>query len=189
MSGASVPVSRPVGRAMIIGNPDCRAAPRATLGGIGYQCAEVDDPYAAMAEICRRPLVYRALIISLNSLFREELPLVETIKRRFPHIEIWLTDTDGRQAALAEALSLGADGLIADDGLHRIGTGQPLQRPAMTPIAPPPQEIPEETQSEQPPPPAPEASASEESSPPSDATGEPVLTAEELRALLQDDDE
>ncbi len=176
---------------MIIGNPDCRAAPRATLGGIGYQCAEVDDPYAAMAEICRRPLVYRALIISLNSLFREELALVETIKRRFPHIEIWLTDTDGRQAALAEALSLGADGLIAEDGLHRIGGPQPA-RPAMTPVAPPPPPAPEvsepiDAEPEPTPPPAPEASASEDMTLPTDSAGEPVLTAEELRALLQDE--
>lgn len=180
MSGATIPVSRPVGRAMIVGNPDCRTAPRAALGRVGYQCAEVDDPYAAMAEICRRPLVYRALILSLNSLFREELALIETIKRRFPHIEIWLTDTDGRQAALAEALRLGADGLISDDGLHRIGGNDQPQRPVLAPIAPP---VPEPQPS-----PTPPANAATPQPDDPDTTGEPVLTAEELRALLHDDD-
>lgn len=163
---------------MIVGNPDCRTAPRAAMGGVGYQCAEVDNPYAAMAEICRRPLVYRALVLSLNSLFREELALIETIKRRFGHIEIWLTDIDGRQAALAEALRLGADGLIAEDGMHRIGgdsTAPPRPKLAPAPPTPPPE--PEPT--------AGAASIEPDADNPGD---EPVLTAEELRALLQDDE-
>src|SRR5206468_5521173 len=50
-------------------------------------CAEQDDPYAAMAELGRRPLVYRAMILSLNGLYREELPLVRAVKRHWPHIE------------------------------------------------------------------------------------------------------
>ena len=69
---------------MIVGNAPCRDQPRAALARAGFQCAELDDPYAAMAEVCRRPLVYRALIISLNSFFKEELGLIEAIKRRFP---------------------------------------------------------------------------------------------------------
>lgn len=169
---------------MIVGNADCRIAPRTAMSDIGYQCAEVDDPYAAMAEICRRPLVYRALVLSLNSLFREELSLIETIKRRFGHIDIWLTDTDGRQAALAEALRLGADGLIAEDGIHRIGSGSPPpQRPPAVTIIPP-QPISEA-------PPLHEKEDNEQplkADPPADASGEPILTAEELRALLQEDE-
>ena len=35
---------------------------------MGYGCAEADDPYAAMVELCRRPMVYRAVIVSLSSL-------------------------------------------------------------------------------------------------------------------------
>ena len=165
---------------MIVGNPDCRAAPRHAMGGVGYQCAEVDDPYAAMAEICRRPLVYRALVLSLNSLFREELALIETIKQRFGHIEIWLTDIDGRQAALAEALRLGADGLIADDGMHRIGGDRnPTPRAAPQPEPSPPPPVPQSN---------PQTITESPDIDNSDATGEPVLTADELRALLEDDD-
>lgn len=163
---------------MIVGNPDCRAAPRHAMAGVGYQCAEVDDPYAAMAEICRRPLVYRALVLSLNSLFREELALIETIKRRFGHIEIWLTDIDGRQAALAEALRLGADGLIADDGMHRIG-GDRNSAPRVPHPEPPPSPL-----SQSKPPVVVEAPDTDDRDA---ATGEPVLTADELRALLEDE--
>jgi hypothetical protein len=121
MSGVSMPVTRPTGRALIIGAPACRAAPLNTLQRLGFTCAEVDDPYSAMAEICRRPLVYRAMVLSLASLYREELALVQSVKRRWPHLEIWLTQTDGRHAALADAMRLGADGLLSDDGLHRTG--------------------------------------------------------------------
>ena len=91
------------------------------MQALGYECAEVDDPYAAVTELHRRPLVYRALVLSLASLFREELTLVSSLKKRLPHIEIWLTHIEGRQAALAETMRQGADGLLDEDGvLHRM---------------------------------------------------------------------
>jgi DNA-binding NarL/FixJ family response regulator len=138
------------------------------LQQLGYTCAEADDPYAAMLEVCRRPLVYRAIILSLTSLYKEELAMVQSIKQRFPHIEVWLTQTDGRQASLAEAMRLGADGLLSEDGLHRIAitaaadapvTSAPIMQPQM---------------------------AEDDSMEAEMGIGEPVLTADELRALLQE---
>jgi hypothetical protein len=143
---------------------------------LGYSCAEADDPYTGMLELCRSPLVYRALVVSLASLFREELAFIESVKRRFPHIEVWLTQTDGRQAALAESMRLGADGLLADDGLHRIaitpatsetsGQDAPTFRPAEAPTG--------------------EPARSDDTTDHDLAVGEPVLTADELRALLHE---
>jgi hypothetical protein len=118
-------------------------------------------------ELSRRRLVYRALIISLASLYREELSLITTVKRRMPHVEIWLAHTDGRQATLAEAMRLGAEGLIDDEGLHRIAA----PTPEIVEHAPPQALDPESE---------PQASQQQTS------IIEPVLTAEELRALLQD---
>src|SRR4029079_7461695 len=93
---------------------------------------ELDDPYAATVELLKRPLVYRALVVSLSSLYREELPVIATIRKRLPHVDIWLAHTEGRQAAMVEALRLGAAGLLADDGaLHRI-TGQAEETPPAT---------------------------------------------------------
>lgn len=230
MSGISLPVSRPVGRALIVGNPAFRAGPLESLQQIGFQCAELDDPYAAMAELCQRPLVYRALILSLNSLFREELGMVAAVKSHFPHIDIWLSDTDGRQAALAESLRLGADGLVAEDGLHRIAVngGQvdiPVRRhhsandtTAKAPVTHVPADhdlhgidsteaskTSDATSGNNPSPvdgPLDESTTrSLDTEPPLEPTlteemdsqremslGEPVLTAEELRALLQEQD-
>ena len=56
MSGVSLPVTRPSGRALVVGNPTGRAEPLGTLQRMGFGCAEMDDPYAAMAELCRRPI-------------------------------------------------------------------------------------------------------------------------------------
>src|SRR5687768_6890235 len=106
MSGLSLPVNRPTGRALLVASPASRAHPLEILGGLRFDVTEVDDPYAAMTELCRRPLVYRAVILSLASLYREELSIVATVKARFPHVELWLAHTDGRQAALAEAMRL-----------------------------------------------------------------------------------
>jgi hypothetical protein len=182
MSGVSLPVTRPVGRALVVGTPSTRTEPLSILQRLGLTCAETDDPYAAMLELCRRPLVYRAVVLSLTSLYREELQIIATIKRRMPHIEVWLTHIDARQASLAEAMRLGADGLLAEDGLHRTAVGggaasetvSIIPRPPTTLHAPLPEPQRDATS---------EPSISDEA----DSTiGEPVLTADELRALLQE---
>src|SRR5258706_12319429 len=112
MSQVSLPVTRPAGRALLVSNPAARADVRETLARLGYGCAESDDPYGAMAELCRRPLVYRAMILSLGGLYREELSVIAAVKRRYPHVEVWLAPTGGGQAALAEAMSPWAGGLL-----------------------------------------------------------------------------
>ena len=183
MSGVSFPVKRPVGRALVVGTSSSRSQPLAAMQSLGYTCAEVDDPYAAAAELLKRPLVYRAIVLSLTSLYREELNLVATLKRRLPHLDIWLTHTEGRQAAMAESVRLGADGLLGEDGaLHRL-----LQQPHSPQQQPPPQVD------------APEAAGDAGTAPavrqqhmvePVDVempSGEPVLSADELRALLEEE--
>jgi len=174
MAGVSMPVTRPAGRALIIGLPSCRTTPLNTLQRMGFTCAEIDDPYSAMAEICRRPLVYRAIILSLASMYREELAIIQSVKRRWPHIDVWLTQTDGRHAALADAMRLGADGLLSDDGLHRTAMatgmeghysqGDAMAFGANSAVAP--------------------ADQNEQSGEDEFGGNEPILTAEELRALL-----
>jgi hypothetical protein len=151
------------------------------MQALGYDCAEVDDPYAAIAELIRQPRAYRAAVLSLPGLHKDELPIVATVKRRLPHVDVWLTHIDGRQAALAEAMRLGADGLLAEDGLHRMAVagGDAIAAPApAAPAEPAPVEI-EIAGS------APSGSLAHEMEEEM-SVGEPVLTAEELRALLQE---
>ena len=186
MAAFSLPVNRAAGRALIIGSVSCRAAIVGTLDQLGYQATEVDDPYAAMAEICRRPLVYRAIFLSLASTYREELQLIAAIKRRCPQIEIWLCHVDARAAALAEASRLGADGLLAEDGLHRFAAS--AQQPAVTPLPTTPVKPTPPAAPPSKPPPAPEPAREPRVDAPlvDIPVGEPVLTADELRALLQE---
>jgi hypothetical protein len=161
---------------LLVASPASRAHSLEILGQLGFDVTESDDPYAAMTELCRRPLVYRAMILSLASLYREELSIVATVKARFSHVEIWLAHTDGRQAALAEAMRLGADGLLSDDGLHRVaGT-------AATTAAPVPQQSSPQLSAQ----PAPEVTEEPAQPPPPVHEDTPVLTPEELRALLHE---
>src|SRR5687768_14765697 len=126
---------KPAGHALIVGAETLRATTRKALVAMAYEVDERDDPYAAMLELCRRPLVYRAMVLSLQGLYRDELSIISTVRRRFPHVSIWLTHTDGRQAALAEAMRLGAEALVDDDGIHSfndaggIGAQAPLPKP------------------------------------------------------------
>lgn len=189
MSGVSLPVTRPSGRALLIGNAIARPQLADNLLRLGYACGEADEPYGAMAELCRRPLAYQAVVLSLASLYREELSIIRAIKRRFPHLEIWLAHTDGRPAALAEAMRLGADGLLDPDGLHRVALGgmelpggevasrrdqpvafaEPVRMASLTPEDRSDREL--------------DARADEHDELASD---EPLLSADELRALLQE---
>ena len=183
MSGVSLPVTRPTGRALLVSSASSRAPIAQTLDRLGFDCSEVEDPYAAMAQLCRQPAAFRAVILSLAGLYREELAIIRTIKRKYPHAEVWLTHTDGRHAALADAMRLGADGLLDDDGLHRIAlagataaeTSEASQEcgPALSLSSM-------------------ESGTSENrvhSATPDEtetASGEPILTADELKALLQE---
>lgn len=182
MSGVSLSVTRPTGRALVVASTTSRAALVNVVMRQGFECAECDDPYTAMLELSRRRLAYGTLVLSLASLYREELSLIPTVRRRLPHLEIWLAHTDGRQAALAEAMRLGADGLMDDEGLHRMAVPPPTltqsyqAMPASAPNPPPADSAPTEEQAE----PVEQAVSAQ------GAIGEPVLTADELRALLQD---
>jgi hypothetical protein len=170
MAGVSFPVKRPIGRALIVGMGSSRSQPLAAMQRLEFTCAEAEDPYAAAIELFRRPLVYRALVFSLTSLYREELALIGTLKRRLPHLDIWLTHIDSRQSALAEAMRQGADGLLGEDGaLHRMAlpqTSDTAARPTVTEYS--------------------ATGATSAHDVDEMASGEPVLSAEELRALLQE---
>ena len=163
--------TRPAGRALLVCSATSRTEVRDALASLGYGCAEADHPYAAMVELCKRPLVYHAMVLSLSSLYREELSIIAAVKRRFPEVELWLAHTDGRQAALAEAMRLGADGLLDAEGLHHLASASPVGEMAIDAIA----SI---------------AEAEGKLDADSDSDGpepdEPILSQDELRALLQE---
>jgi hypothetical protein len=189
MAGVSFPVKRPVGRALVVASASSRSQPLAAMQALGYTCAEIDDPYAAAAELFQRPLVYRCLILSLASLYREELSFIGTLKRRLPHVDVWLTHIDGRHAALAEALRLGADGLLGEDGaLHRMGVPQPgdatgAGRPSSPSFSADIDEAADSGATSSPSQHVFHEGGADEADMPE---GQPVLSAEELRALLQE---
>ncbi|MGN6505857.1 MAG: hypothetical protein ACTHM6_09870 [Tepidisphaeraceae bacterium] len=170
MLTANVNIPKAVGHALLVGSDGCRSQPRLTLSASGYEIDECDDPYAALLELCRRPLVYRAVVLSLQCLYPEELSIISTIRRRFPHVSIWLSQTDGRQAFLAEAMRLGAEALIDQGGVHTLLDPHhgPANAKPMT-FRPVPSHEGDNAE------PAARARAAE-----------PVLSAEELRALLGD---
>lgn len=203
INGVSMPVARPLGRSLVVGGAMCRSQSLALLQRLGFTCAEAEEPYAAMREICSRPLAYHSVIVSLAGIYPEELAMISTIKKRFGHIEIWLCNTDGRHAALAQAMRCGADGLLAEDGLHRLsddaksvfdaGRNDEIgedSRPAALNGADEPDRSESVSAEEQAAEPvvesavidAGEARLADHMASPT----EPVLTADELRALLQE---
>jgi hypothetical protein len=156
----SIPVTRPSGRTLLVGGPSTGPETAATLQRLGYACVELDDPYAAMATLAAQPLGYSALVLSLNALFGDELRMIGAVKHRFPHIEIWLTCFEGRQGAVDQAMRMGADGFLDADGLHRPSAVAPAKTEPEAPSAEP--------------------------QPADHSVTDPVLSAEELRALLDD---
>ncbi|MGA2499821.1 MAG: hypothetical protein ABSH20_18955, partial [Tepidisphaeraceae bacterium] len=139
MASLTLQSSRGPGRAIAVGNAACRQAVLAVLAREGQTAFETDCPYQAMAELCRKPQSYRMVVLSLQSLYREEPGIIAAIKAHHADVDVWLSQTDGRAGALADALRLGADGIMAGDGLHRLGA--PADKspvPMDVPAAPPP---------------------------------------------------
>ncbi len=178
MLSANVNIPKAVGHALVVGNDGCRNEPRQALAGIGYEIDECNDPYAAFLELCRRPLVYRALVLSLQCLYPDELTIISTVRRRFPHVNIWLSHTDGRQSFLVEAMRLGAEALIDKTGIHTLAdppmSAGPASAKPMT-FRPVPASAHHDGDGEE-----------HASSRVGTRVAEPVLSAEELRALLGD---
>ena len=179
----TAPIPKTAGHALIVGNDGCRAQPREVLQSIGYETDERADPYAALLELCARPLVYRAIVFSLQSLYRDELPIITTVRQRFPHVSVWLAHTDGRHAALVDAMKLGAEALVSTSGVHSLGdtADQPQPSRPMTFRPVPNDESPSEPDSESP---QTQSHGRNGTAAASSRNSEPVLTADELHALL-----
>src|SRR3954464_13197242 len=124
MSAVSQSDPHHTGCALVVGVSPHRGNVLSAVEALGFSPGEADDPYSAMAELCQNPDGYDAVVLSLHGLHREELQIIPGIKTHFPRVEVWLADIEGRSAALAEAMRLGADGLLSEDGLHRIGDSQ-----------------------------------------------------------------
>lgn len=155
-----------IGRALIIGNRLGSGETRA-LSELQLRIESATDPYAAMAEIAARPLVYRALILPMLQIFPEELALVRAVKKRYPHVQIIAAQVGGRLGRAEELHRLGVDAIVSEKGLQYFS---PAPKSDSSPV----------------PAPAPQ---SENTTPVPFSSGpvsspEPVLTAEELRALL-----
>ncbi|MFT3786606.1 MAG: hypothetical protein QM770_10625 [Tepidisphaeraceae bacterium] len=116
---------RPTAFALIVAAPTAQPALQAMLHRENFDSLSVDEPYAALVELLAKPLVYRAVVLSLHGLYREELTVIKTIRAKLPHVSVWLAHTDGRQAALAEAMRLGASGLLSEEGLHAFSDDEP----------------------------------------------------------------
>lgn len=218
--------AEPTSAALVVCSPPRRAQVSAWADAAGLTPVEVADPYAAMAELSRSPGDVSAIILSLQGTYREELQIIAAIRRRFPELDVWLTDIDGRSAMFAEAIRLGADGLVGEDGLHRMSERSPGPTAIVDPVSSPAARVVEtninghvatESAASEGEPvaerirpvsretsrrPAPEpaavvaasaaaepaavADAAEDEDPYAFSPGEPILTAEELRALLHD---
>lgn len=168
MDAVAYPVHRARARALVIGHATTRGSAVAALESLGHEVSCVEDPYTAMVELCERRGQYQMLVLCLAGLYREELAIIPAVAAHAPEVEAWLAQTDGRAALTAEAVRLGAVGLVSSEGLHRMGkTGHE------TPRDPAPEAAADA---------APEASDVAEA----DLSADGLLTAEELRALLED---
>ena len=168
-SGASPP-DVAVRRALVLVAEAGRDEARATLDALGYAPEVAADPYAAVGRLAEGVDAFGLLVVSLAAVFEEELVLIETVKQRLGPVEVAVCDVDGRGAAFAEAMRLGADALLAGGMLHRFAT--PPAAKFMSPPDRPP---------DRPPDPADVDAAGVHGDP------DPALTPAELRALLGDD--
>ena len=136
--------------------------PPAERDADGRRIEAVADPYALIVRLTRCGDA-RAVVLSLEALSEGELAVIATLRRRFAGVEVFVTDVAQRGDLLAAAVGAGVDGLYAGDRPQRFAPAA-YAPPPPPPAARPPVAVPEPS------------------------TGA-VLTSDELRALLGDDDD
>jgi hypothetical protein len=106
------------------------AAALAMVNAAGVTPTLVGDPYAAMLVLASTGGA-RAVVLGLGGLFREELPVISAIKAEFAGVVVLLADGEGRAAMSAEAMRLGADGVLSGETLTAaMGSGAPVEAAA-----------------------------------------------------------
>jgi hypothetical protein len=61
---------------LIIANPAMQNQPAETLQQLGFETHTVADPYGAMAELLAPEARFRGCVLSLQSVYREEIAMV-----------------------------------------------------------------------------------------------------------------
>lgn len=161
------------GRVALIAGPTTRDQHAETLMRAGYDVYGFDDPYDAMLAICRKPLVFRAVTLSLQGIYLQELAIIPVISRRYPHMRLVACDTHGRRAAFDRARELGVTDQLDGGGIRPVENAK-KRDPGTVRLSNASTDLPM-------PPGLTSAEAAALAEPIDDG---PLLTPEELRALL-----
>lgn len=179
-------------RVAVVGSGEVLARVLGQLHTMGAGCIALEDPYRAAADIARRHDRYDAVVIALPCLYAEELPLIATLRRLAPTARIILAAADQHVSMLAAAMRFGASAVLTAQGIELLAASESLEpNPAVagqssTPLSPRAAEV--ETQRE---PEAEPVAEADQATDDEDAFngGHPLLSAEELHALLHDEGE
>lgn len=178
-------------RVGVVGQGDVLARVLGQLHRLGAACVVLDDPYHAAAEIGHRPGSYAALVLCLPCCYTDELPVITAVCRCSPTTRVLVAAADQHVSMLTAALRLGAVGVLTGQGVEWIGV-LPTPTPAAlvaenaeTAALAEPAEA--ETTVETPAEVTDEATDDMDDADSEIAPIEPVLTAEELHALLHDE--
>jgi hypothetical protein len=188
---------------LCVGLEDAAVAGIGTLAGIA--ATSVSDPYAAMLLIAANPRGWQMIVLNLQQMFDAELAVLSAVRAVAPDCRVAVTRADGRPALLARALRLGLDGIFTGTAIEWFTPPPPTTPQASarsTPVtavaleptaATPPGQMARQSAPET----KPVITANEDlNDDPTDQTAlrsvaeidldEPLLTAEELKALLSD---
>lgn len=174
----------------VVGHGDGLARALGFLHRAGSACVVMDDPYHAVAEFSFRPSTYDAAVLVLSSFYSEELAVITTIRRLSPRTRIYVAGAEQQLSMLATAVRLGATGVLTGDGLEELvarnGAEEGKPERGHSQVKEEGREVAEEASFNG------DATTDEgqlddEESEGQNGVVEPILTAEELHALLHED--
>lgn len=173
-------------RVAVVGSGEALARVLGLLHREGAACEAVNDPYRVVGLVAGSSGV-SAVVLVLPCLYPEEMAVVGAL-RRLTGVPVIVAAADGLMSQLSAAIREGATAILTERGIDWLGvpasTGPlpPAATPGSTEVTPPPTPIRSTPQVDVTTPEDRFDELSEESGPPP----EPVLSAEELRALLQE---
>lgn len=199
-------------RVGVVGDGDALARTLGTLHRLGAQCAVLEDVYHAASELSRRPGAFGAVVLVAPCLYPEEVAAIPALRACSPGLKVVLASAEQHLSLLAAALRAGCVGVLTDAGIEVMNRPAPVEVPAASLRTEPPagparaaEPVRPVAPARAPEPGLPERLLLDDEHPlPADTTDahdhpddaddpfefpshEPLITAEELHALLRDD--
>lgn len=102
----------------VLGHGDNLARTLGLLHRMGARCTVWEDAYQAACEVARHPDTFFAVVVILPCCYQAELAVISTIRTYARNTRVYVADAEQHVSMLTGAMRLGATGLLTQAGVE-----------------------------------------------------------------------